>query len=33
VIEVNTPSEIRVEALRRRVMQAFLPEDVAGSRL
>jgi hypothetical protein len=33
VNEVNTPSEIRVEALRRRVMQVFLPEDVAGSRL
>jgi len=30
VIEVNTPSEIRGEALRRTVTQAFLPEGVAS---
>jgi len=30
VNEVNTPSEIRAEPLRRTVTQAFLPEDVAS---
>jgi hypothetical protein len=30
VNEVNTPSEIRDEALRRKVTQAFLPEGDAS---